>query len=233
MAVSGAAVSPNMGYYSTAALAFLLTVFNVRLGWWLPNPRDRANRASAGPLLGLAYLFFELFGLTSERRGYVYLSDGGHFENLGVYELARRRCSNIVVCDASADGDFRYDDLANAIERCRVDLGAVIRFGDQAQGLEAMPSEKENKPYLFHGTITYVDGTVGNFIYLKPNLSDLPGLPADVRWYADNVDARFPHQSTADQWFNEAQFESYRALGERIMAEAVPSIQDALRIART
>jgi hypothetical protein len=232
MAVSGAAVSPNMGYYSTAALAFLLTVFNVRLGWWLPNPRDQADRASAGPPLGLAYLFFELFGLTSDRRGYVYLSDGGHFENLGVYELARRRCRNIVVCDASADGDLRYDDLANAIERCRVDLGAVIRFGDLAQGLEKVAEVPGNKPYLFRGTITYFDGTTGTIIYLKPNLRDLPGLPADVHWYARNVDARFPHQSTADQWFNESQFESYRALGERIMTEAVPTIQDALGIAR-
>jgi hypothetical protein len=228
MAISGAAASPNMGYYTTAALAFLLTVFNVRLGWWLPNPRMPSVRRHSGPLFGLTYLFFELFGLTNDRRGYVYLSDGGHFENLGVYELVRRKCSTIVVCDGSADGSLAYDDLANAIERCRVDHGAKITFEPSNHSLGGLSGEGANKPYLFEGAIDYQDGSVGKLFYLKPNLSGVPELGADVRWYAEHVDHRFPHQSTADQWFDEAQFESYRELGYRIMKQAIPRIQKAL-----
>ena len=76
MAISGAAASPNMGYHSSTALAFLMTVFNVRLGWWLGNPLE-ARWKRPGPRWGLAYLLAELFGLTSAERSYVYLSDGG------------------------------------------------------------------------------------------------------------------------------------------------------------
>jgi hypothetical protein len=228
MAISGAAASPNMGYYSTAALAFLMTVFNVRLGWWLPNPRARTHRTQSGPGFGLLYLFFELFGLTSDRRGYVYLSDGGHFENLGLYELVRRRCRTIVVCDASADGESAYDDLANAVQKCRVDLGVDIRFPDGALRRNRGADEPANEGVV-QGIVDYGGKRgIGWIFYLKPTVRGVSFLPHDVRWYADHVDRHFPHQSTADQWFNEAQFESYRALGSRILTVTVDEIKAAL-----
>ena len=84
VAISGAAASPNMGYHTSTAVAFLLTLFNVRLGWWLGNPRHTRKWRRSGPMIGLLYLVDELFGMTTAESDYVYLSDGGHFENMGI-----------------------------------------------------------------------------------------------------------------------------------------------------
>ena len=105
MATSGAAASPNMGYHTSPTLAFLMTMFNVRLGWWLRNPRWPEVWADQRTGLSLRELLSELLGMTTDDRAWVYLSDGGHFENLGVYELVRRRCRFIIACDAGQDGD--------------------------------------------------------------------------------------------------------------------------------
>ena len=58
MAISGAAVSPNMGYNSSPLITFLLTLFNIRLGWWFGNPLkrtfpDQGPDHAAKPLLAL------------------------------------------------------------------------------------------------------------------------------------------------------------------------------------
>src|SRR5205085_3787792 len=90
ISVSGAAASPNMGYNTSPLVAFLLTMFNVRLAWWFPNP-GRRGWTTKHPKFSLGYLFLELFGLADETSGFVNVSDGGHFENLGIYELVRRR----------------------------------------------------------------------------------------------------------------------------------------------
>ncbi|MBI3230989.1 MAG: patatin-like phospholipase family protein, partial [Burkholderiales bacterium] len=122
IAISGAAVSPAMGYHSSPSMSFLLTLFNLRLGQWCPNPRQ-AKWQSSGPSVGLFCMMRELFGLADANSNYVYLSDGGHFENLGVYELVRRRCRLIVVVDASADGEMEFEDLGNMIRKCYTDMG--------------------------------------------------------------------------------------------------------------
>ena len=96
LAVSGAAASPNQGYHSTPAVAFLMTIFNVRLGWWLQNPAYRDVWRREGPRWGIRYLLSELAGMADEHSKYVHVSDGGHFDNLGIYELVRRRCRFIV-----------------------------------------------------------------------------------------------------------------------------------------
>src|SRR5581483_7037403 len=96
MAISGAAASPNMGYHTSPATAFFMALFDVRLGWWMGNPRNEKKWATTGPALGFGYLFSELFAKSDQKKNYVYLSDGGHFENLAVYELIRRRCRLIV-----------------------------------------------------------------------------------------------------------------------------------------
>jgi hypothetical protein len=139
VAISGAAASPNSGYHSSTAVTILLTVFNARLGVWLGNPRNHKSWKTAGPPLGLLYLFRELFGLTDDRSGYVYLSDGGHFENLGGYELIRRRCAYIVLCDADQDPDHAFDDLGSLIRKCRVDFGIRIEMDLEALRLSAQP----------------------------------------------------------------------------------------------
>src|SRR5207248_142196 len=103
MAISGAAASPNMGYHTSPATAFLLSLLNIRLGWWLGNPASIAKWKKGTPPYGLFWLLSELFGSTTDESSFLYLSDGGHFENLGIYELVRRQCKLIVVSDAASD----------------------------------------------------------------------------------------------------------------------------------
>ncbi len=214
MAISGAAASPNMGFHTSRPLAFLMTIFNVRLGWWLGNPRRDGTWKDRGPKLGLTYLLSELLGLTNDRARYVYLSDGGHFENLGLYELVRRRCRFIIACDASQDQSLSFEDLGNAIRKCRTDLGVEIEIDLGA--IHAEGAEKWCLRQFALGTVRYPrlgaesEEQLGALLYIKAALTGKE--PADVLSYASRH-PQFPHQSTADQWFDESQFESYRKLG--------------------
>ena len=222
-AISGAAASSNMGYYTTSPLlSLVLTFFNVRLGWWLGNPGLAGNETfhQHCPTSSVSPVLEEALGMTDDENAYVYLTDGGHFENLGFYEMVLRRCHTIVVSDAAADGDYRFGDLGNAIRKVRIDLGIPIEF-------TAMPifrcdlGEKKKGMYWAVGRIRYscIDGKGvkdGLLLYIKPAIyGDEPG---DVLEYRKNNPA-FPHQSTADQFFDEPQFESYRALGSYVMQQ--------------
>ena len=130
VAISGAAASPNMGYHSSPVVTFLLALFNVRLGWWLGNPGKAGDKTfrKRGPTFAVGPLIKETFGLTNEKASYVYLSDGGHFENLGLYEMVLRRCRVIFVSDAGCDPHCNLEDLGNAIRKVRIDLGVPITF---------------------------------------------------------------------------------------------------------
>jgi hypothetical protein len=105
VATSGAAASPNMGHHSSPAVAFIMALFNARLGTWLGNPGLPGARTytRGGPIQSARPLVDEALGRTDGAHPYVYLSDGGHFENLGLYEMVRRRCRLIVVCDVGCD----------------------------------------------------------------------------------------------------------------------------------
>ncbi len=221
VAISGAALSPNMGARTSPAMAFLMTIFNVRLGWWLGNPRNDLTWTKAGPTFGLVHLLFELLAKAGDTRRFVYLSDGGHFENLGIYELVRRRCRYIIASDAGQDPELAFKDLGNAIQKCREDFGVQIDIDLTA--LARAPSSGLSSAHCVAGHVRYPSpapgaaGEVGTLVYLKASLSG--DEPVDVQSYArDN--AAFPHQSTTDQWFDEAQFESYRALGEHAATSA-------------
>jgi hypothetical protein len=217
--ISGAAASPNMGYNSSPALAFLLTFFNVRLGWWLGNPGPAGDDTYhlRNPNTSLRPLLAEVFGNTDARHPYVYLSDGGHFENLGFYEMVLRRCRRIIVSDAGSDAKFVFGDLGNAIRKVYIDFGIRIRIDRMGLFPRPLDKEKDEKPkYCATGRIFYsdVDGKdapVGEFVYIKPVFYG--DEPQDIYNYAKTNEA-FPHQSTGDQWFSESQFESYRALGD-------------------
>jgi len=207
-----------MGYHTSPPLAFLMTVFNVRLGWWLPNSRYANDQfrvqPKGGPHCSLFYLLCELLASTTDRSKYVYLSDGGHFENLAIYELVRRRCNFIIACDASADGATNFDDFGNAIRKCRSDFGVEIKI-DTAKLIPTGDPKFANVQWA-HGKIRYPkgpngeEGFFGDLLYIKPAITT--ELPRDVLAYRD-THAGFPHQSTAEQWFDESQFESYRTLG--------------------
>jgi patatin-like phospholipase len=223
VAISGAAVNPNSGYHTYPPLAFLMTVFNVRLGVWLANPRfkneefwERRGQPQGGPVLSLLYLLNELVGTATDRSRYVNLSDGAHFENLAIYELVRRECDFIVAGDAGEDPGPSFADLVNAIRKCRTDLGAEISL-DLKPFLKTGPEGYATAHFQF-GTIQYTSGKVGKILYIKSSLTE--GDPEDVKAYK-RAHESFPHQSTADQFFDESQFESYRILGRCSMGSAI------------
>jgi hypothetical protein len=234
MTISGAAANPNMGYNSSPAVGFLMAVFNVRLGAWLGNTNPNGERkfGRAGPAQAILPLFAEVFGLTNSRRQYVNLSDGGHFDNLGLYEVVLRRCRHVLVSDAGADGSFAFEDLGNAIRKIRIDFGIPIEF---ERRIQILPNGSAKKGmYCATARIRYsaVDGTDPNcdgyLVYVKPTLHGrqapvkdgaAPGtMPYDVYSYSRSS-GTFPHESTVDQWFSESQFESYRELGFYALAQ--------------
>src|SRR6266478_6397870 len=135
VAISGAAANPNMGFSSSPALGFLMAVFNVRLGAWLGNTNSRGQPTYrfSGPRQAIMPMFAEIFGLTNSHRRYVNLSDGGHFDNLGLYEVVLRRCRQVLVSDAGQDGSFAFEDLGNSIRKIRIDFGINIVFEKMIQ----------------------------------------------------------------------------------------------------
>ncbi len=222
MAISGAAASPAMGYHSSSGVSFLMALFNVRLGWWLGNPGKEGETTYShdGPRTAVVPFLQEMFGLTTDDREYVYLSDGGHFENLGLYEMVRRRCRFILVSDAGCDPAFALEDLGNAVRKIEIDLGISIRF-DGLEHLKRRPERRgEVGPGLYHaiGRIDYPScdggGEPGTIMYVKAGYHGTES--AGIRSYAMSH-RDFPHETTADQWFSESQFESYRRLGFEIM----------------
>ncbi len=234
MATSGAAASPNMGYHSSPAVTFLLALFNIRLGWWLGNPGKAGGKSRFGslgralqlwpvyrrshPAFAIGPLVAELFGFTDANTRYVYLSDGGHFENLALYEMVLRRCHHIVVIDAGCDPEMSFQDLGNALRKIRIDQGIDIEI-DTAM-LKQQSGSSVSRWHHAIGSIRYDkvdDGApVGTLIYLKPSLTG--DEPTDVQDYLAHHPT-FPHEPTSDQFFDESQFESYRRLGEHITWE--------------
>ena len=219
MTISGAAASPNMGYHSSPLVTLVMTLFNVRLGWWIANPkRQFLDFWQRKEFPGLDAMGSEAFGMTTDDRRSVYLSDGGHFENLGLYEMVRRRCHRILVIDASCDPHYAYEDLLGAVRKIRIDFGVDIEL---AQILPGQPGALRSQRVAV-GRIRYSmrdahaqgRGVDGWLYVIKPVLTGKE--PLDLGDYARSArpgEGPFPHQSTADQFFNEAQFESYRVLG--------------------
>jgi hypothetical protein len=218
VAISGAAASPNQGYHSSPMVALLMTLFNVRLGWWLGNPGAMGYDTfhDAAPHSPVRHMVKEGLGMTDSSSPYVYLSDGGHFENLGLYEMILRRCRLIVVSDAGCDPACSLEDLGNAIRKIRVDLGVKIDIKKFEIFSRTDAEGKKSGRYCAIGEIDYgtadEGGRKGILIYIKPAL--LGSEPRDIYNYSRQCE-EFPHESTSDQWFSESQFESYRALGQR------------------
>ncbi|HKP14375.1 MAG TPA: hypothetical protein VJZ91_19800, partial [Blastocatellia bacterium] len=219
MAISGAAASPNMGYHSSPVVGLLMMLFNARLGWWLGNPGQagRGTYKEEGPYWALKPMIAEAFGQTDDRSAYVYLSDGGHFENLGLYEMVLRRAHTIVVSDAGCDEKCSFEDLGNAIRKIRIDMGIPIEF-NMPMHITSRTADPLGRHYAALACIRYscVDPQApdGILVYIKPAFYG--NEPRDVYNYAVAHEA-FPHESTADQFFTESQFESYRMLGSHIM----------------
>ena len=195
-------------------VAFLLTLFNVRLGWWFPNPAHGAT-GDASPWFSLRYLIAELFGGAHDKSAFVMISDGGHFDNLGVYELVKRRCRLIVASDAECDPGLTFAGLGTLIRMCDVDFGATISI-DVGAIRRAPGAVWSTSPYAV-GEIRYDDGSTGTLVYLKAAMTGREDT-AVQQYHADRP--AFPHETTGDQFYGEDQFESYRRLGHDVASQA-------------
>lgn len=164
-------------------------------------------------------LLREMTGRLHEQGRSVNVSDGGHIENLATFELLRRKCRYIIVGDAEMDPDYAFEGLAILIRTARIELGADIDIDLTS----LRPNNKGRTAAHFAvGTITYRgDAEPGVLLYLKSTITG--SEPVDIAGYLAKNQA-FPHQSTADQFFDEGQFESYRSLGYCIATDALASL---------
>ncbi len=236
VASSGAAASPHAGVAGRGItrnplVSLLLSLTNVRLGYWIRNPRASQEPKDwhkwFPPNLLLPGIRQGLFGSgTTENAFFIELTDGGHFDNTGLYELIRRRVKIIVLSQGSQDLKYSMDDLANVIQRVRVDFGVHIRFTSETYPLSAMRPPEEGtvvKRGWALGSIKY-PGTDSQGILLYLQASPIAGMNADTASYwRRNFD--FPNQTTADQFFDEEQLEAYRELGMGIAQTAVKALK--------
>lgn len=246
IAISGAAASTGMGSNTSTGLAALLFMSGIRLGYWMPSlVRQRAEgamgrllAAAPKPVAIVAESLARFPGLSSP---VWYVSDGGHFDNTGIHALLKRRAPVIVAADCGADPRYLFADLESLVRKAKIDYCARIEFikpgGILPEPLgQVLGTPETIQPglgaqWLVLGRITYDDGTVGALLVVKPRRMD--AMPFDMVAYADrNPD--FPQQSTGDQFFDEAQWESYHQLG-LIMGEAITPqlVADALAIVRS
>jgi hypothetical protein len=245
-AISGAAASSGMGGRTTLGGALAFTFANIRLGyWWMVGDVVRnklniptAGRLIPGPVSTFYYLFNEMTARYSLADSRIYLSDGGHFENSGAYELLRRGVKVIVVGDFAQDEGYLFGDLENLVRKARIDLGLSVcvagkesvakLFGEEARRLFlnehgdewrehasdprtglALLLEVHRRPEQAKG-VSDDNDPVGRIVWLKPKPSVF--LPEDVQGYRAQH-RKFPQEATGDQFFDEAQWESYRAVG--------------------
>lgn len=241
-AISGAAISSSMGRISLGLLGPTLALLNLRLGFWLPNPSGTAfedrrarpalpameedrPRRSWEDILRL-YLLAEATGQLRSDSSRVYITDGGHIDNIGLYQLLKRKCKLIIVVDAEADAGMNFGAFTDVQRFARIDLGVRISLDwrpvrDAALARDAdrtTISPADSDLHLRHfavGKIMYEkDPVEGILLYVKASVTgDEPDYVLDYeRRYP-----LFPNEPTSDQFFSEEQMEAYRALGFHAM----------------
>jgi hypothetical protein len=225
VAMSGAAISPSMGKMTKRPLTFLLALANVRLGVWVPNPRRLQEFGGRFfPRPRPFYLLRELFGSSPINAPFLYVTDGGHYENLGIVELLRRGCTQIYAFDAS--NDVRCETLGDAISLARSELGVQIDIACD----NVIPDGKSKLAAsdCVTGDIRFPGDSApaGKLYYARPVMTSK--APSDVKAYHEK-DKRFPHDPTGDQLYTDQRFEAYRALGalagqHALEARAVPTV---------
>ena len=244
MAISGAAASSNMGSATIKPLVPTLAILNIRLGYWLLNPAKvaRSLRTSVvRQLFDKLYFMNELLGLLRENSETIYLTDGGHIENLGIYELLRRRCKLIIAADAEEDPEMSFGSLVTLERYARIDLStriglpwADVRDATRKASAEVLQTggltfgSAARGPHCALGTIYYprkkgdsdADCT-GLLLYIK---SSITGDENDYVLDYKRRNSSFPHEATLDQLFTEEQFEVYRALGFHALHSAFKGV---------
>jgi hypothetical protein len=214
MAISGAAVNIGMGQGDMPTFRMLMGLLNIRLGYWALNPIKCSSKRKLGKAPGTWEGLREWAGHYTLSGNYINLSDGGHFDNIGVYELLKRRCKYIIVGDAEADPDMKFQALANLIRLALIDFSIIIEM--DISGLKRNADKKLSRQHCAMGIIKYpkcgsrIKEEIGYLFYCKSSLTG--DEPTHLYEYRVK-NPTFPHQSTADQWFDERQFEVYRELG--------------------
>jgi len=228
-AISGAAFAPGLGRLTKRGIAALSVFAGLRLGYWWNSKeagiaQPGAARRVSTFLMKTRFMLLECFGaFPGSGSQNWYLSDGGHFENTGAYALLRQEAELIVMADCGADPDYRFCDLENLIRRARIDLNADIVFlkprsdagGSWRSDFGSLNdlASPNSQACLALARIDYASGQSGHLVLVKPNVS--ADLPVDlVNFKAANP--LFPQQATTDQFFDEAQWESYFQLGTEI-----------------
>ena len=227
--ISGAAFTTGLGRGTGIGPALVFGLTNIRLGWWWDS--GALGGYSAALWRNQSYLMRELrakFIGTDEKHWY--LSDGGHYENTAVLELLRRRVEFIVCGDCGADPDYEFDDLANLMRIARIDLGAEFTlippqgcaifdnctpqlacyFAVNEAELALKPQGLDNKCLLLYRVNYSNSDQISHLLVIKPRL--IQDAPLDLFEY-QSKNPSFPQQTTFDQFFDEAQWESYRKLG--------------------
>ncbi|HRX79041.1 MAG TPA: HEAT repeat domain-containing protein, partial [Pirellulaceae bacterium] len=235
VAISGAAVSPVQT--DNPLIIALLFLTNIRLGQWVPNPgymsalSRRLQRALVtAPYTPLRFLIDKLH--CPEKRSFCFVTDGGHYENLGIEPLLKRRCRLIIASDAGQDGKSEFADLTNLIRNIkRVDGISIVMLGgmEMTRELEKLlpsPETRLAREHFLNATIRYPDGTSGTLIYFKPTLNG--DEPFELRQFHRTHD-EFPHDPTSDQFYDADRFDSYRALGLHIASQVCASMEPIRR----
>ena len=288
VAMSGAAVSPSMGKMTIRPLTFLMALLNVRLGVWVPNPRQgkrvresrfvalqpitsRLRSARQAVATGLpisedsgwfrttsvhriwarfvggvrrpratpVYLFREMLGRTLINDRFLYVTDGGHYDNLGLVELLRRGCTTIYCLDGGGDPSGTYRALGEAVALARSDLQVDIDIDPE----EIIPDKKTGRAKSDHvpGRIRYRVSPTGNPLNSSDGDPEPQGwlvdcraavtddAPWDVRAFQEQTRSRFPYHSTLDQLFDDQKFEAYRSLGAHTARQAVMTMRKRRR----
>lgn len=223
MAISGAAASPHMGTLTSSRYMMLLAMLNIRLGYWVRRPNTQQSDRWWLLLLPHASRYFlrELTGNMTEHTACVNVSDGGHIENLGVYELLRRRCRTIIAIDGECDPQHHFEGLLKLVRMAWVDLG--VRIEPDLRDLRPDAAGLCNAHFIVT-RIAYPGEQEGWLLYVKLSMT---GNESEYLKEFRRAHPNFPHDSTAQQLFGEAQWEVYRALGEHVGRDLFsPSILD-------
>ncbi|MFF0268284.1 hypothetical protein [Kribbella sp. NPDC004536] len=228
VAISSAAVSPAMGRIGIGPTSMLLTFFNIRLGVWIANPRFITQLEANGLQVkeelryartGLGYLFKEFFGIHDLDDPYLYLTDGGHWENTGLVELLRiPEVTEIVCVDADSGPGDATSSLGKAIaiapSECdiRIDISLdPLRATPSSSRVPAYSPRTVNIGFFTKGAGFFTDQTqVGVLWYAKPGLAK--EMPAGLLAFHERYPT-YPRESTLNQFFDTASFVAYRNFG--------------------
>jgi hypothetical protein len=228
IATSGAALASAMGRLSKGSTNALMAATNLDLGIWLPNPRLVADPNARFPRVRLGYLLKEILGWYDPADRYVFVADGGHWENLGLVELLRRRCRTILCLDASGDSIGAFTTLRQAVELAGLELPEIVADIDLT-GLDTISAGSAALPGGLVATlaVTYrgpgEETFAGTIHYAKAQVAS--SLDIALRRYA-KADRRFPNYSTGDQFLRDEQFRQLVELGRAAGDELVKLAAD-------